>query len=222
MRAAVTGATGHLGANLVRALLSRGYEVRAITTELLCQPVRALDWLNVERVQGNVLDPIEISVAIEGAEVVYDLAPSGARGSANVVAACVANGISRLVVLTGADGPGDHLMKTGIDRGLDIVAMSVPEMIGPWDYIPSAAGRILIDVWEGRRSSDLRTLDFADVRDVADALIAAGERGETGRQYSFSRSEHARPFFETLEDTKRWFYDHGMLRPNPRLRVVAS
>jgi nucleoside-diphosphate-sugar epimerase len=181
--------------------------------------VRALDWLNVERVHADALDPVEINLAVEGMDSVYDLAPSGSRGTSNVVAACIASGVSRLVLLGSA---GDRLMQTGIDRGLDIVAVSAPDMIGPWDFVPSVSGRLLIDVWEGRRSADLTRLDVADVRDVADAFVAAGERGETGKHYAFSRNGDSRPLDETIADTKRWFFDHGMLQPASRLAAVAS
>jgi len=52
MLAAVTGASGHLGANLVRALISRGWKVRALVH---CD-TRALEGLSVDRVPGDILN----------------------------------------------------------------------------------------------------------------------------------------------------------------------
>lgn len=70
MTVAVTGATGHLGANLVRALLERGEAVRA----LVRSDTRALDGLDVELVRGDVLDRESLLRAFEGADIVYHLA----------------------------------------------------------------------------------------------------------------------------------------------------
>jgi len=66
----VTGATGHIGANLVRALLARGDRVRV----LIRGADRSLAGLDVERVPGDVLDPASLDRAFVGAELVFHLA----------------------------------------------------------------------------------------------------------------------------------------------------
>ena len=53
MRAFVTGGSGHVGGNLVRELLSRGYEVDC----LVRSDTRALDNLDVNLVKGDMLNP---------------------------------------------------------------------------------------------------------------------------------------------------------------------
>jgi dihydroflavonol-4-reductase len=70
MLAAVTGASGHLGANLVRALLDRKWQVRAI----IRNDKRALEGLDIEFVAGDVLDGESLRQAFTGADVVFHLA----------------------------------------------------------------------------------------------------------------------------------------------------
>ena len=91
MTTLVTGATGHLGANLVRALLERGETVRA----LIHRSRLGLDGLDVETVEGAIDDPESLRPAFEGVEVVYHLAamisivgdPDGRVHRTNVVGA---------------------------------------------------------------------------------------------------------------------------------------
>src|SRR4029450_3502948 len=82
MRVVVTGASGHVGANLVRALRERGDTVRA----LVHRNEAALDGLDAERVRGDVLDADSLVRAFEDAERVYHLAAlisiDGDRGGA--------------------------------------------------------------------------------------------------------------------------------------------
>ena len=54
MRVAVTGATGHLGANVVRAFLDGGFAVRAIARHV---DGPALHGLALDPVVADVLDP---------------------------------------------------------------------------------------------------------------------------------------------------------------------
>jgi len=103
----VTGATGHVGANLVRALLARGRRVRALVHE----ESRALDGLDVEVVGGDVRDRDAVTRALAGADVVHHLAAvisidgdQGGRvpavnvgGARNVAEAALATGARRLV-----------------------------------------------------------------------------------------------------------------------------
>ena len=104
---AVTGASGHLGANLVRQLLQRGYHVAA----LVRKSSLALEGLNIERHEGDLLDPGSLHRAFKGVEQVYHLGArvsirSGQRdrlfavnveGTRNVLEACQAEGVKTLV-----------------------------------------------------------------------------------------------------------------------------
>jgi dihydroflavonol-4-reductase len=68
MHALVTGATGHLGSNLVPLLVSRGHTVRALVRGA------APHLESAQRVLGDVLDPASLEAAMEGVDVVFHLA----------------------------------------------------------------------------------------------------------------------------------------------------
>jgi len=107
MTVVVTGASGHVGGNLVRALLAAGRKVRCVVRN----DTRAIEGLDVERVRGDVFDPASLRAAFDGAEVVYHLAakvsiegdPDGivhrtnVEGPRNVAAACLDARVKRLV-----------------------------------------------------------------------------------------------------------------------------
>lgn len=107
MITAVTGATGHVGANLVRALVAQGRTVRA----LVHVDMRAIEGVNLEIVKGDVGDLNSLCRAFDGAEVVYHLATYisllmnewtqcesiNVTGVRNVVEACIRTGVRRLV-----------------------------------------------------------------------------------------------------------------------------
>jgi dihydroflavonol-4-reductase len=106
-RVAVTGASGHIGANLVRELLSRGYQVVA----LVRQSSRALNGLDVEKVHGELSDLQSLARAFSGVEQVYHLAAFisiqngeneklekvNVEGTRNVIEACQSEGVSTLI-----------------------------------------------------------------------------------------------------------------------------
>ncbi len=107
MRIVVTGATGHVGCNLIRALLNEGHRVRA----LVHNTTLGIEGLDVETVHGDVLDFDSLVRAFDSAETVYHLAgyislsPAdrplleavNVQGVRNVVEACRRSGVRRLV-----------------------------------------------------------------------------------------------------------------------------
>lgn len=106
MTVVVTGASGHIGANLVRTLLGEGRRVRA----LLRREERSLEGIDCERVVGDVLDPGAVDRLVQGAEVVYHLAAKisladrddecgqvNVEGVRNVTEACLRHGVRRFI-----------------------------------------------------------------------------------------------------------------------------
>src|SRR5215831_7487597 len=60
----ITGATGFVGSALVRAFLAAGYEVRALVRAT--SPLDNLTGLDIERIEGDVRDPVAVARAVAG------------------------------------------------------------------------------------------------------------------------------------------------------------
>ena len=109
---AVTGATGHIGNVLVRKLLGKGENVRAVVPPF--EDITPLEGLEVEIVESDVRDTNSLVKAFNGVELVYHLAGivtilSGnddflyqvnVEGTKNVVDACLKNNVKRLVYVS--------------------------------------------------------------------------------------------------------------------------
>jgi len=122
----VTGATGCVGANVVAALLARGYDVRAMRR--VTSSPDALDGLEPELVVGDILDPPLLIAAMRGCALVIHVAAVSdywrtpaehiyrvnVEGTRNVLAAALETGVERLVYTSsiGALGvpPPGHLL----------------------------------------------------------------------------------------------------------------
>ena len=81
MKTFVTGGTGFVGANVVRTLLRRGREVRALVRPR--SDTRNLDSLDVELVAGDLRDRGSLEAALEGCDTVYHVAAMYALWTAN-------------------------------------------------------------------------------------------------------------------------------------------
>ncbi len=109
----VTGASGHVGNNLVRSLLAEDRQVRVMTH----RNVSFLDMLNVEKINGDILDENSLNAVFKGAEIVYHLAAEvsiessgwselhaiNTIGTQKVANACLKNGVRRLVHFSSID-----------------------------------------------------------------------------------------------------------------------
>ena len=106
MKALVTGGGGFLGGAIVRLLQQRGHAVRSFTRTAYPW----LDELGIEQVFGDLADPAAIEKAMAGVEVVFHVAAkagiwgrhaeffaTNVTGTQNVLAACKALGIRKLV-----------------------------------------------------------------------------------------------------------------------------
>ena len=119
----MTGATGFVGGNLVRALLHEDVEVRALVRSEGNHP--ALDGLRVERTPGDIEDPESLRAAASECDVVFHVAALttlwdrdprkhhwvNVVGTRNVLAAAEAAGVERVVhtstwVVVGRPAPG--------------------------------------------------------------------------------------------------------------------
>ncbi|MFI9405698.1 NAD(P)H-binding protein [Nocardia sp. NPDC052316] len=101
----ITGATGTIGGDIVRQLVARGEQVRAVTRE----PARAQLPAGVEVVRGDYLDPGSMAAAAHGADaafIVGVLGPEYADADRTLIAAARDAGVRRLVKLS-AIGTGD-------------------------------------------------------------------------------------------------------------------
>jgi dihydroflavonol-4-reductase len=72
MRALVTGGTGFVGSQVVRALLEDGVDVRVLARS--GSDRRALTDLPVEVVTGDLVDPASLKAPLQGVEVLYHVA----------------------------------------------------------------------------------------------------------------------------------------------------
>ncbi len=149
----VTGASGHIGANLVRALLDRGRSVRVLAHK----NIEALAGLNVEFVPGDIRNPASLSSAFQGADIVYHLAARisismderplleeiNVGGTRNVVEACLRTGVKRLIHFSSIHALVQMPLDVPVDEARPWVA---PENSTPYGLSKAESER---EVWRG-------------------------------------------------------------------------
>ncbi|MEW6106136.1 MAG: NAD-dependent epimerase/dehydratase family protein [Bacillota bacterium] len=142
----VTGATGHIGNVLVRELLAHGQRVRALIPPF--EDPAPLDGLDVEKVEGDILDVGSLVRAFKWSDVVYHLAGivsivSGKRdllyrvnvvGTRNVVETCLETGVRRLVYTSSIHAIAEPPPGVVIDESLPFDPDSMA-----WEYDESKA-----------------------------------------------------------------------------------
>ncbi|MDP2340633.1 MAG: NAD-dependent epimerase/dehydratase family protein [Deltaproteobacteria bacterium] len=129
MKVVVTGASGHVGATLVRALLARGDQVRVVAHPAT-NTSAALEGLDVDAVVGDVCDPASLRAAFAGCELVFHLAGlisiDGDRdglvrkvnvdGAGHVASAALASGVRRLVHMSSVHAFDHHPVDAPLDE----------------------------------------------------------------------------------------------------------
>jgi len=145
MRVTVTGGSGHIGANLVRALIAAGHRVTVLHRSW-CASLAGLD---VTHVHGDVRDPDAVERGVAGAHAVFHLAArvsiegdrdGAARevntgGTVHVARACLRAGVERLVHFSSIHA----LEHDPWDRPLDETRSLVDEARAPAYHASKAA-----------------------------------------------------------------------------------
>ena len=219
MKALVTGAGGFLGGAIARSLLERGDAVRSFSRA----DYPALRDAGVDLHRGELSDPLAVSEAVKGCDIVYHVASkagiwgkdqdywlTNVEGTANVLAACLEHGVSRLVytstpsvVFNGRDMEGvdesvpyaDHFLiaypRTKAEAEQRVLAANGPNLAtvalrphliwGPGDN--HLIPRILARAGAGmlRRIGHVdKRVDSVYIDDAAQAHLLAGDRLSIG------------------------------------------
>jgi putative NADH-flavin reductase len=155
MKIALIGATGFVGSAVLKELLARGHEVRALVRD----PGKLAAQAGLQAVKADVTDAAAVAEAVRGVDAVIsaynpgwghaDLHDEFLRGSAAINAGVKAAGVKRLLVVGGAGSlyiaPGQQLVDS-------------PDFPAEWKAGALAAREALT-----RLRADTSTLDWSFV-----------------------------------------------------------
>lgn len=131
MKIAITGASGHVGINVVHRLIADNHEVRA----LVYSNAKALENLEIERVKGGVNDPEALDKLCKGQEVVIHGAAKigvgkhlhkgvwevNVEGTQKVIEACIKAGVRRLIHFSSVHAYNQHPLDQTLDTSRDLI-----------------------------------------------------------------------------------------------------
>jgi dihydroflavonol-4-reductase len=149
----VTGANGFIGANVVRALLAHGEDVRALVRP--GSDRRSLAELPVELAEGDLRDPVSVRRAVEGCARVFhvgadyrlwardprELYDTNVRGTMHVLDACQAAGVERIVHTSTVGTIGLSALPGACDESTPLVPGQIS---GPYKRSKLEAERIAL------------------------------------------------------------------------------
>ena len=190
----ITGATGHVGRELVRELDATGAAFRILVRD----PARAAGLPErAERVIGDLGTPATLARALDGVQQVFLLVPGiGIEHTEHVIAAAKAAGVRRVVYLSSYAVTGDPVPAMGrwhCQREQLISRCGIPAtflrpcgfMTNAFDWLPTLreGGYVLDPVGPGRAAP----IDPADIAAVA--AVTLTEEGHEGQEYLLTGGE---------------------------------
>ena len=223
MKISITGASGHIGNNLCRELLNQGYQLKV----LIYKFDKSIAGIDVERINGNILDKNTVNNLIKGSDYVFHTAALisigtypkkeifdiNIEGTRNVIEACLLNNVKRLIHFSsihalkneGSDKSFDENNQlSGLDafnydqskanaeklileahkKGLDVIILNPASVVGPFDFVPSLVGQMIIKIATGKLPFLIKGgYQWVDVRDIVNAAIHAIDKGRSGERY---------------------------------------
>ncbi len=156
--ALVTGATGFVGANVVRELLRDGRSVRVLVRPTSDR--RAIEGLPLEVCEGDLLDPASLARGVKGVRHVYHVAAdyrlwareqrelyrTNVDGTRAVFSACARAGTERVVYTSTVGALG--IPKDG-RPGTETTPVTLADMIGPYKRSKFLAEQVALE-WASR------------------------------------------------------------------------
>lgn len=152
--AVVTGGTGHVGSALVRALLERKIPVKVVTRA--GSDLGPLEGLDVALAAGDITDRASLAEPFRGADVVFHLAGLvsitagredaltrvNVEGTRNVLEACRAAGVRRLVYMSSV-----HALSEPPPKGVlaESAGFDPRVAFGPYGKSKAAASKLVQD-----------------------------------------------------------------------------
>ena len=222
----VTGASGLVGSHLIQSLLAKGKKVRALYRQAV--PVFAGSG-QCEWVKGDILDPIGLTAALDGVDYVYHCAAivsfapgaaakmlhSNVEGTANVVNACLAQSVKKLIFVSSVAALGRIRENEAINESMHWTPATSNSVYGQSKYLaelevwrameeglPMAIVNPVIILgagdWNNGSSGIFKSAynefpwytggmsGFVDVLDVVDAMQILMESNITGQRYVLS------------------------------------
>ena len=151
--ALITGGSGHVGANLVRELSSRGYQVRCIDFD---NDHRAFEGFNVELVKGNITHISTLDTAFKDVEVVFHTAAVisldrkdrnlirsvNVGGTENVCEMSLRHGVKKLIHFSSVDAFVREPLEDPLYENRSLV--TDPNAV-PYDLSKADAQRIVLE-----------------------------------------------------------------------------
>jgi uncharacterized protein YbjT (DUF2867 family) len=190
----VTGATGHIGRELVCELAAKGARFRVLVRD----PARAAGLpRRAERVVGDLDTPATLAPALDGVERLFMLVPGiGIEHTEHAITAAKAAGVRRIVYLSSYAVIGDPIPAMGRwhhERERLIRACGIPAtflrpsgfMSNALDWLPTLreGGYVLDPLGPGRGAP----IDPADIAAVAAVMLT--EDGHEGKEYLLTGGE---------------------------------
>jgi len=203
-RVFLTGASGFVGAHILRELLAAGYGVSALARNPSAVPSEAI------AVQGDLRDVGAFARALDGCRylihcaALYSFAPRdraeiarvNVDGTASLMSAAHIAGVERAVLTSssatlGHADSGYHRSKLDQERvafasRVPVVALLPTAPVGPGDRKPTPTGKLVLDFLQGKivaRAPGHGGMNLVAVEDVARAHVVALERGHIGGRY---------------------------------------
>jgi len=201
MRVYVTGSSGFVGSHVARELREHGHDVRDVWVDLL-------DAARLRRVVDGCDAVVHVAALYSFTASARELEAVNVRGTRNVIEACRAAGVPRLLATsscaTCGPVPGRQATEDDLPPAWELavpykrtkleaerlvlaaggVCVNPTTPVGDGDRAPTPTGSMIRGIATGRfRAYPRIGLNVVDVRDVARGHVLALEHGHPGERY---------------------------------------